>query len=410
MTIEGSCQSRFASVREEFERNFAERGEVGGSVCMTVDGETVVDLWGGAADPATGQAWANDTIAPIWSSTKGLVALCAHMLASRGELDFDEPVSSYWPEFAKNGKDAITVRMLLNHQAGLAALREPIPPGSYVDWDVVVDALAREEPNWEPGTRHGYHGLTFGHLIGEVVRRVTDRSIGTFFREEVAEPLGLDVWIGLPEEHETRVATNIPAPPPAPGDAIPTLYQVALTDPASVQAQMLVNFGGFLLDPEAINSRAVHASEFAGLNGIGNARSLAGVYRPLALGGAVDGVRLVDEGQLVAMGAVSAAGLDAVCLVPSRWSLGFMKANDNRHAPPHDAAGGSALLSEDAFGHAGMGGSLGFADPRARVSFGYVMNRQGSGLALNDRGQSLVDAAYRSLGYRHPAGGGLWFS
>jgi CubicO group peptidase (beta-lactamase class C family) len=409
MTVQGTCDPRFAEVGEEFERNFAERGEVGGSVCVTVDGETVVDLWGGVADRETGRPWEQDTIGVVWSCTKGITALCAHALASRGELDLDAPVSKYWPEFAARDKADLPVRLLLSHQAGLAALRQPIPEGAYADWEVVVDALAAQEPLWEPGTRHGYHGITFGHLVGEVVRRVTGRTIGTFLRDEIAGPLGADFWIGLPEEHEPRVAPNIAAELPGPGDPIPTMYQVALTDPTSVPAMMLMNFGGLMTTPGAIDTRAAHAAEIPSLNGIGNARSLATIYRAVALGGTVDGVRVVDESHIPVMSLVcSASSVDAVVLVPSRFSLGFMHAVDNRHLPPHDGINGSVLLSPEAFGHAGMGGALGFADPRARLSFGYTMSRQGSGLAINERGQSLVDATYRALDYRQPPSGGLW--
>src|SRR5689334_233118 len=190
MAIDGTCDDRFAGVRAAFERNFAERNEIGASVCVTVDGDTVVDLWGGIADPATGRAWERDTIGIVWSCTKGAAALCAHVLIARDELSLDDRVADHWPEFAKNGKDGITVRMLLAHQAGLAAFREPIPPDGFRDWELVVDLLAKQEPLWEPGTRHGYHALTFGHLVGEVVRRITGRSIGTFFREEITSPRG----------------------------------------------------------------------------------------------------------------------------------------------------------------------------------------------------------------------------
>ena len=405
MTSNGTCASRFAEVQDEFERNFADRGEVGASVCVTVDGETVVDLWGGTADPATSRPWAEDTIGIVWSSTKGAVALCAHVLASRGELDIDAPVITYWPEFGQNGKDAIPVRQLLSHQAGMAALREPIPDQGLCDWDLVVDALAAQAPLWEPGTRNGYSALTFGHLIGEIVRRVTGRSIGTFFREEIAEPLGLDFWIGLPGTEEPRVAPNISAEFD-PTQPIPAFYQAAMTDPATIAGMVVMNSGGFLL-PDAVNNRNVHAAEIPSANGITNARGLAGMYRPLALRGEVDGVRLVDEGQLVAMSAVAAAtSVDATMLVPTRWSLGFMKAADNRHLAPGD--NDSVLLSDDAFGHVGSGGSIGFADRPARLSFGYTMNRQGSTIAVDERTQSLIDATYRALGYRQVSGG-LWF-
>lgn len=405
MTV-GVCDARFARVAEEFERNFAERGEVGAAVCVTVDGETVVSCWGGTANPATGAEWQANTITHVWSATKGATALCAHILADRGELDLNAPVTTYWPEFGKNDKDGVLVRHLLTHQAGLPAIREPLPPGCFYDWELMADALAAEQPFWLPGTRTGYHALTFGYLVGEVVRRVSGRSLGAFFREEVAEPLGLDFWIGLPAEHEPRVAPTIPADLPAPGDPVPSFYVQALTEPTSLPALVLANNGGYMLKPGECDSREAHAAEFGSVGAITNARGLAEMYLPLACGGAVDGVRLVGTDQLTLMGAVSAAtAIDAVVMVPSRWSLGFMKAADNRHLPEADSEG--VLLSEEAFGHAGMGGSLGFADPRARMSFGYVMTKQGSGVCVNERGQSLVNATYEALGYRQ-ARGGIW--
>ncbi len=406
MTTNGTCEPRFAEVREEFERNFAERGEVGASVCVTVDGETVVDLWGGAADPATNRSWDEDTVCVVWSSTKGAVALCAHMLISRGQLDLHAPVADYWPEFAKNGKDAITVRQLLSHQAGLAAISEPLPEGGLCDWELVVDLLAKQEPLWEPGTRNGYHALTFGHLVGELVRRIDGRSIGRFFDDEVAKPLGLDFWIGLAEEIEPRVAPIIPAELPADPSELPLFYQLALSDPTSLPGLVMLNSGGLMM-PGACDTREVHAAEIPAANGVANARALAGMYRPLALGGSVDGVRLLDEGTLATAARVEVAtGHDAVLCAPNRFGLGFMKAVDNLAALGPD---NSVILSDDAFGHVGAGGSLGIADPRARLSFGYAMNQQGSGLGMNPRGQALADAVYRALGYRQPDHGGLWY-
>ncbi len=407
MRDSGTYDPRFAAVRDAFDRNFAERGEVGASVCVTLEGETVVDLWDGIADPGSARAWERDTIGVIWSCTKGATALCAHVLVARGELELDAPVASYWPEFAKNGKDAITVRMVLAHQAGLPAFTEPIPENGYCDWELIVSRLAEQAPLWAPGTRHGYHALTYGHLVGEVVRRVSGRSLGTFFREEVAEPLNLDLWIGLPEEHEPRVAPTIPAPFPEPGDVIPTFYRVAMTDPDSVGALVLMN-SGLVFAPGWIDTRGAHAAELPAFGGIGNARALAGMYRPLALGGAVDGVQIIDRGELVEMGAVaSATSVDATMLVPTRWSLGFVKSVDNSAREPGDRDG--VILAEEAFGHVGMGGSIGFADPHARMSFGYTMNRQGMTTGLDERAQSLIDAAYIALGYRRSPRGGSWY-
>lgn len=403
----GQCDARFEAVRAEFERNFAERGEVGASVCVTIDGRTVVDLWGGIADPATGRAWERDTIGVIWSCTKGAVALCAHMLVARGKLDLDAPVASYWAEFGAGGKRAITVRMLLAHQAGLAAFSEPIPENGYCDWELIVARLAAQAPLWEPGTRHGYHALTYGHLVGELVRRVSGRTPGTFFRDEVAQPLGLDLWIGLPAQHEPRVAPTIPAPFPGPGEVVPTFYRAAMTDPTSVGARVLMN-SGLVFAPGWIDSREAHAAELPAFGGIGNARALAGMYRALAVGGTIDGVQLVDAAAVAAMAAVaSASSVDATMLVPTRWSLGFVKSIDNSAREPGDQDG--VVLAEEAFGHVGMGGSIGFADPRARMSFGYTMNRQGMAVGLDPRAQSLIDATYRALGYQRSPRGGSWF-
>src|SRR5256885_15615353 len=251
--VSGYYDPQSERVSEEFVRNFQERGEVGASVCIKLEGETVVDLWGGIARPDTQTPWVEDTISLIWSATKGATALCAHILASRGLLDLNAPVATYWPEFAKNGKEGILVRHLLNHQAGLPAVREPLPAGAFYDWSLMTEALAREEPFWRPGTRNGYHALTFGYLVGEVVRRVSGVSLGTFFRSEVASPLGLDFWLGLPEEHEGRVAPTIPAAPP---DPAPSFYVAALTDPTSMAALVLANSGGYMLLPGESDSRA----------------------------------------------------------------------------------------------------------------------------------------------------------
>jgi CubicO group peptidase (beta-lactamase class C family) len=404
VAVEGTCSEGFSAVREEFDRNFAERGEVGASVAVTVDGETVVDLWGGVADRATSRPWERDTIGIVWSCTKGAVALCAHMLVSRGELDLDAAVIDYWPEFGKNGKERVNVRMLLAHQAGLAAIRDPLPEPGLLDWDLTVEKLAAQEPLWPPGTRHGYHALTYGHVVGELVRRVTGRSLGTFFRDEVAGPLGLDFWIGLPKEHDARVAPTIPVEPPAAGEEVSEFFTQAMTDPTSIPSLIAMNSSGMLF-PGVIDRREVYAAEIPAANGLANGRALAGMYRPLALGGAVDDVRLVDDATLAeATRVASASSVDATLGIPTRFALGFMKAMDNRALPGND----SVLISEDAFGHAGYGGSVGFADPGARLSFGYSMNKQGHGLGVNERGHALIDAVYGTLGYRRPERGGIW--
>ena len=401
MTVHGSCDPKFAQVRQEFERNFSERGEVGASACVTVRGETVVDLWGGMARPDTQTPWTAETVSLVFSSTKGATALCAHILASRGRLDLDAPVATYWPEFAQAGKSEIPVTMILNHQAGLPAVRTPLPQGAYANWDLMVNALAKEEPFWEPGTRNGYHALTIGWLVGEVVRRVSGKSLGTFFQNEVAKPLGLDFWIGLPEDKEPRVAPMIAAAP----DQESVLYR-ELTTPGSLASLAILNSGGYMGAQPEYDLRAAHAAEIGGAGGITNARGLAGMYAPLACGGKLKGVQLVTPDILARMALVSSAtGRDAVLVMPSRFALGFMKSMDNRRG--RTGARDSAIISADAFGHVGAGGSFGFADPRAEMSFGYTMNRMGAGMLLTDRGQSLVDATYRALGYQSNASG-VW--
>ncbi len=401
--VSGFYDPQFERVAEEFVRNFQERGEVGASVCIKLEGETVVDLWGGIARPDTQTPWVEDTISVIWSTTKGATALCAHILASRGLLDLDAPVTTYWPEFGQAGKENISVKMLLNHQSGLPALSEPLPPGAFYDWELMVRMLEKQAPFWTPGSMHGYHAFTFGWLVGELVRRISGKSLGTFFREEVAEPLGLDFWIGLPEELEDRVAVIIPAPPPDPGGPVSAMF-AAMVDPTSLQTLL----GYMLPGPDGVigfNLRAAHAAEIGAGNGISNARGLAGMYAPLANGGSLNGVDLVSKNTLARMAAVSSAsGLDTSLLIPSRFTLGYMKSVDNRHVPGC-TENDSHILSEDAFGHSGLGGAMGFAEPAARMSFGYIMNRMGDGLGLNSRGQSLINAAYLSLGYSSNASG-----
>jgi CubicO group peptidase (beta-lactamase class C family) len=400
MVVQGTCDGRFHGVREEFATNFAERGETGASVCVIVDGRTLVDLWGGSAD-RSGTAWQHDTIGVVWSATKGAVALCAHVLAARGMLDLDSPVVRYWLEFGAHGKDEIPVRWLLDHQAGLPAIRRPLRAGELYDWEAMVAALADETPFWTPGTRQGYHAGTFGHLVGEVVRRASGRDLSAFFREEIAGPLALDFHLGLGEEDEHRVATTIRPDPVPPGETPWRFLATANRDRDSVQSLIVRNTGRLSGDHD---SRQAHAAVLPSQGGITNARGLAGLYAPLALGGSLAGVELVDAAGLARMQEVSSASaVDAVLLVGMRFSLGFMKSSDNRTAPA--GARDSLILSASAFGHAGMGGSLGFADPAARLAFGYTMNKQGRGVLLNERGQALVDAVYRALGGRTCAPG-----
>ena len=405
MTVEGTCKKGFEPVAEAFQKNFADHGEVGASVCVTVGGRTVIDLWGGVADPRTGASWARDTVGIVFSCTKGATALCAHMLASRGRLDIDAPVTDLWPEFGQHGKDRVTTRMMLDHSAGVPALREKVKDDGPYDWAYMTGRLAAEEPFWVPGTRNGYHGMTFGWTVGEMVRRASGKSLGAFFQDEIAKPLGLDFWIGLPEAIEPRVAPIIPFIYKAEQAKTPFMIDLA-TKKDSAASLFFFNVGAWRTG--GANSREGHAAEIGAANGITNARGLAGMYAPLAQGGG----KLVDAKTLVRMGEVSMATHDDATLrIPTRFALGFMKSMDNRKRSMGAQIFGpdidSVILSSAAFGHVGAGGSLGFADPVAGLSFGYTMNKMGPGLLLNDRGQALVDAAYLSLGYKNKDGG-VW--
>jgi CubicO group peptidase (beta-lactamase class C family) len=399
--VSGTCDPRFEALRREFERNFAERGEVGASVHVLVDGEPVVDLWGGSVEPGAPAPWEADTLVVVYSCTKGATALSAHLLIDRGELDPDAPVGDYWPEFATNGKEHVTVGMLLDHSAGLPALRDRLPDGrdgtarACCDWDLMVERLAAEEPWWPPGTRNGYHMLTFGWMVGELVRRVSGRSLGTFFAEEVAGPQGADFFIGLPDEHRERVAPVIQPRPDR--ESLSRFTRVLLDDPDSLQRLAWLNTGGFdPAEPEVLRA------EIGGGGGLASARGLARTYAPLAAGGG----GLVSPEAISRMSEVSVAtGCDATLLLPTRFGLGFMKSMDNRRRPAGERD--SVVLSSTAFGHVGAGGSIGFADPACGLAFGYAMNAMGNGILLDDRGQSLVDAAYRALGYRDVSGG-VW--
>jgi CubicO group peptidase (beta-lactamase class C family) len=392
----GYCAKRFDAVQREFERNFSERGEAGASVCVAHDGEIVVDLWGGEADD---RPWDRDTLVVVFSCTKGATALCAHMLADRGELDLDAPVARYWPAFADSARAALTVRMLLNHQAGLPGVSQPVGREVLIDFDAMVRLMEGERPLWRPGTRYGYHTLTFGWLVGEVVRRVSGQSLGTFFQREVAAPLGLDFWIGLPAEHEHRVArSRYSSSEPSLGPD----FEDALSAGDAIQMAARNSFGE-LLHLGGVDAPGVHAAEIPAGNGITNARGLAGMYAPLSVGGTHHGTHLVGEPQLVQMIAVeSAAYCDAVLFGPMRHSAGFQKASPGRSG---SLGLGGPVLGESAFGHAGFGGAIGFADPDASLAFGYAMNRHAPAECEGQRHQPLIDAAYRSLGYRSAAGG-----
>lgn len=394
-SVSGFSDPRFSQLKEEFERNFAERGECGASVCLSVNGETLADLWGGVTDAESQTPWTEDTVSIVFSCTKAATALCAHILIDRGELNPNALVTDYWPEYGKHGKQNTTVAMMLNHESALPALREPVKDKGFLDWDYMIKRLEDEQPFWEPGTQNGYHMITFGWTVGELVRRASGKSLGTFFKDEVASPRNAEFWIGIDDDFDKPIAPILPFSPQA-DEGFSDFTNAIISDPTSMQALSFLNVGGW-----KANDKDAHQAEIGGAGGIANARGQVAMYTPLAVN---DG-SLVSKERLAHMRSVtSATQRNATLLIPTRIGPGFMKSMDNRNISPKSNQQ-SAILGDQAFGHVGAGGSIGFADPECGLAFSYTMNQMGNGVLLNERGQSLVDAAYRALGYTTNAPG-----
>lgn len=363
--IHGTTDPRFRAVRDAFVANFRDHGEVGAALCVYHRGHCVVDLWGGLADPTTGNPWVEDTLTYVFSTTKGFTATCAHLLAQRGELNLDAPVADYWPEFAAAGKDHIPVGWLLSHRAGLPALDTPLPLADALAWHPMITALAAQRPLWVPGSAHGYHAETFGWLVGEVIRRITGRTPGRFFAEEVATPLQLDAYIGLPPAHQHRVSRLIE--PPTAGDSLELRWASAITTPR--------------IDP---NDPQVHAAEIPASNGITTAAALARFYH--ALTDPTEDYPLLSPATLATATTVESDGLDLTLGVPTCFGLGY--------ALPSTTF---PLLGPGSFGHGGRGGSFGVAHLPSRTTIGYVMNRMHTGPATDRRLTNLATAITTSL-------------
>lgn len=389
--IRGSVEAGYEPVREAFERNFVENGDIGAGFCLYVDGAKVVDLTGGVRD-TDGTAYDDTTLQLVFSSTKGVTATCAHLLAQRGELDLDAPVADYWPEFSAAGKADIPVRWLLSHQAGLVDVDRAMTVEEALDWTTICDALADSPPLWEPGTGYGYHAVTYGWLVGEVVRRVAGVDFGEFVRREISEPLGLDLWVGLPDEEQHRVSPlinsgmpGLPTPEPA-GDAdsqtdAPSLVGMLdmLLGEGNLLGRALTAPGGAFADDQVWNEARVRSAQIPAANGVTNAASLARMYAGLV--SEVDGVRLLDADTLERAIAPQVSGPSTVPLLDIPFALGFMT-----HSPL------SPLLNGRSFGHYGAGGSLGFADPDRRVAGAYVMNAAQLAIAGDARTLGLLAA------------------
>jgi CubicO group peptidase (beta-lactamase class C family) len=381
LVIGGAVSSGFESVREAFVENFTRRGELGAACCVYQDGEKVVDLWGGVRDRASGEPWRADTMVLVHSATKGFAAMVLALAHSRGWLDYDERVCTYWPEFAQAGKERITVRQLLAHQAGLFAFDDKVDREVVADLDRLAAIMARQRPAWEPGERQAYHAISLGFYEGELVRRIDPqhRSLGRFFAEEFAEPLGLELYIGVPEAiPDERLA---PLEPPSIWErltAMPLRLTLAAMNPRSVLHRSLVaNPGtGFYVDPRRVVMRNL---EVPSGGGVGTARAIAKAYGVFASGGRELGLRPETIDALEAPAVPSRHGFFDECFRgPAKFSLGFMKPSDMF---PFGHA--------SAFGAPGAGGSMGYADPEAGVGYGYVTNRMGMHLQGDPRDVAL---------------------
>jgi CubicO group peptidase (beta-lactamase class C family) len=376
--VHGTVEAGFEPVRNAFAGNFERHGEVGAAFCVHQHGRRIVDLWGGVTAPGSGDPYTADTLQMVMSTTKGVVAIAAHLLAEEGRLDFDAPVAQYWPEFAAEGKGNMPVRWLFSHRAGLAAIDTALSAEDVYAWDPVVKALAAQQPNWEPGSAHGYHALTYGWLAGEVIKRVSEMSVGQFVAERIARPVGVEFWIGLPDALNGRVAPQIPAPPPSSADP----FAARLADPTSLLHRAFTNPSGLFT---AANTPAFRAAEVPAANGIGSARSLSRLYA--ACIGDVDGVRLLKPETVERAMRTEAHGEDLVVGYETRYATGFQLSFPSR-----------PMAGEGSFGHYGMGGSMAFAHPARGLSFGYTMNQMLSPSGPDPRSTALIQAVIRCAG------------
>ena len=389
--VQGTVEPGFEPVRDLLEEQFAKGEHIGAGVSAYHHGRKVVDVWGGLADEGTKRAWNADTMAVSFSTTKGLTATCLHILADRGLVDYQAPVSKYWPEFAQNGKDKITIYHLLTHQAGLA----PVPEGMYDadlhDWERVIHGIEAQSPAWEPGTDTGYHAVTFGFLVGEVVRRVSGKSLGTFLRDEVTTPLGIagEMFVGAPESVEPRIA-KLKSRMVLTAEI---MEQIRLTQAAVAAGEVPLMARAMAMRPNqapdpnadnAFDTPAAHRAEIPAANGIMTARALARLYACLGNYGELDGVRLMSEATVRKMSERQTLRPDKVIMVPVGWALGFMTGGTE---------GWPQGPRVTAFGHAGLGGSIGFADPEIGMGFGFVTNALAMDLIGYGRTAALAAAA-----------------
>jgi CubicO group peptidase (beta-lactamase class C family) len=373
LEVHGICPDKFSGVRDAFQNNLSTGADVGASYTAMLDGEVLVDIWGGHTDEARTTPWEQDTIINVWSTTKTMTFLCTLMLADSGQLDLHAPVAKYWPEFAANGKAAIEVRHILSHSAGLSGIEQPITDRDFEDWDKICSLLAAQSPWWEPGTQSGYHAITQGYLIGEVIRRVTGQTIGNFFRTEVAEPLGADFHIGTPEACDPRVALVIPPT---------TALAMEGVEPGSVAARTFANPE---MRAEACQTIPWRRAEIPAAGGHGNARSVALVQSIMSGGGERNGKRFLSEAGVMRAFEEQQNGTDLVLGIPLRFGMGYGMASETMPLPPTTIYWG------------GWGGSLVLVDPTTKLTISYVMNRMNEGTTGDLRGGALAMATMMAL-------------
>lgn len=375
--VKGFCDDRFASVKEAFTKNFEDGLEVGASFAATLNGKFIVDLWAGYSDEAKTKPWMKDTIVNVYSTTKVITAICALILVDRKQLDLDAPVAKYWPEFAQQGKENIPVRYLFSHSSGLAGFTEPISLDEFYNWEIAINRLASQKPWWEPGTKSGYHGLTFGHLLGELIRRITGKTIGAFLREKVAGPLGAEFYIGVPEEHEKNVAELIPAPLLEPDDP---LY----ISPDSLLIKSLSNPA---ITVDHTKTRAWRAAELPSVNGHGNARSVARIASIIACGGEVDSIHFLSMQTIEKALEEQIKGIDYILEAPVRLGLGLGLNSEEMPISPNPRT----------LSWGGAGGSVAIMDVDAKLSISYVMNKMGNAIMGDPRPSKLISSLYSAL-------------
>jgi len=368
--IQGFCAPGYEHVRAVFESNFSrddEDCELGAALCIYAGDACVIDLWGGYADIAKRRPWQQDTLVNVWSTTKGITAIALAMLVERGLITYDQRVSAVWPEFAAAGKQDITIAQVLCHRAGLPGFEHLDAPTDIYDWDLCAKKLAAQSPVFAPGSVSCYHTTTYGMLAGEILRRVTGKSIGTFVREELAEPLNAEFHLGMPASLDDKVAELVPPKilPQVPGDDVPRAVRLSIGSP--------------LLDANVVSTRAWRAAEIPALNGQGNARGLARLFAMVANGGELNGKRLLSPATISAMSTVGGTGVDMLVGFDPEWCMGVQR-------NPRGTYGSNPRT----IGHGGWGGSFGSADTEGRIAMGYVCNRMGSGLQGDKRTEAIV--------------------